>query len=423
MLKSSKRTLVVGAFAAALASTAIGAAQADAAITVASFTLTPSTTQAGANPDITVAATFAPGSGDDPQSVTMSLASGLLANPTVPAACTASELQSNTCPSGSEIGTGTVSGTVSGLPTSAPVTLYLLQPQSDELGRIGMVVSTLLGTTTSQASVTLRTTPDVGANVTFTDLPNTVAGAPVTVTGISLTLDGTVGGKAFTRNPTSCQPASTGFAVTSYQGDTASASSSFTPSGCAALPFSPHLGASASTAGWDGETALSSTITQSEGQAALSRSQLTLPYGLFPRADIYSRACTGSDPSTCPASATVGSATVTTPLAAQPLAGRLVLVSSGGSSTPGLAIVLPSPYAITLRGSSSLTPQGYQTNYANMPDLPLSTVTVSLAGGSDSMFVNGYSLCGNWQSVSGSFTAQNGATSSASAPIVVSGCP
>jgi hypothetical protein len=423
MLETSKRLVIAGATGLVLAWAAIAAAQASAAITVPSFTLTPSTTQAGANPNLVMAATFAPTSGDDPQSVTMSLAPGLLANPTVPVACTASELQSNSCPAGSQIGTGTVSATAAGLPSSAPATLYLLQPQGDEVGRIGMVVSMLLGTTTSQASVTLRTSPDVGANITFANLPNTIAGTPVTVTGIKLTLNGTVAGKAFTRNPTSCQPATTGLTVTAYQGGTASASSAFTPTGCAALPFSPKLNASATVAGWDGETALSSTITQTAGEAAVSRMQLTLPYGVFPRSDLYSRACTASDPSTCPASATVGSATVTTPLAAQPLSGHVVLVSSGGSSTPGLAIVLPSPYAIVLKGTSSVTGQGYQTTYTNMPDLPLSSVNVSIAGGSDSMFVHGYVLCGNWQSLSGSFTGQNGATSTASAPITVSGCP
>ena len=231
MLETSKRVVIAGAACLLLAWAAIDAAQANAAITVPSFTLTPSTTQAGANPDLNLNATFAPTSGDDPQSVTMALAPGLLANPTVPVACSASELQSNSCPSGSQIGTGTVSATAAGLPTSAPATLYLMQPQAGEVGRIGMVVSMLLGTTTSQASITLRPSPNVGANVTFTNLPNTVGGTPITVTGIKLTLNGTVNGGSFTRNPTSCQPATTGLSVTSYQGGTASARSRFTTDG------------------------------------------------------------------------------------------------------------------------------------------------------------------------------------------------
>lgn len=420
LLLSKYRRVALAALAigASSALAAIDAAPASASATVPSFALTPSTTQAGTNPDINVAATFA---GGDPQSVTLALAAGLLANPTVPVACSPSQLQSNACPSGSQIGSGTVSATEGGLPVNAAASLYLVAPQAGELARVGMVVSTPLGMAVAQGPVTLRTTPDVGANLTFSNLPNTIAGAPVTVTGINLTLDGTVDGNAFTRNPTSCRTATTDLQMTSYQGGTADAQSSFTPTGCASLPFAPQLSASAAVAGWDGSTALTSAIAQGAGQAALNQAQLTVPYRLVPRSDVKSRACGAADPSTCPSSSTVGTATVTTPLASQPLAGRVVLVSSA-SGVPGFAIVLPSPYGLVLTGSNSFGWQGYTTTYTNLPDIPLSSMQVSLAGGSDSVLEGGYALCGVSPTISGSFTGQNGASSSTAAPIGVSGC-
>jgi hypothetical protein len=404
---------------------AIEAAPASATVAVNSFSLTPSTTKAGANPDLSVNATFAPTSGDDPQSVTISLAAGLLANPTVPATCSDSQLQGNSCPAGSQIGTGTVTATALGLPVNAPAKLYLVTPHSDEIGRVGMVVSAGLGTTAAEGPVTIRTQPDVGANVTFANLPQSINGIAVTVTGIQLTLDGTVGGKPFTRNPTSCAPASTGISVSSYGAPSTpvTAQSSFTPTACASLPYAPAVSGTATVAGFDGQTALTSTITQAAGEAATSQTQLTVPFGLMPRWDVYSRACTASDVTTCPPSATVGTATVATPLSAQPLTGRVVLVSSGGSSTPGIALVFPAPFGLVITGANSVTANGFTTTFTHMPDVPMSSVSVALAGGSDSLLKDGYSLCVGKPTLSASFTAQSATTSSASGPVTVTGCP
>jgi hypothetical protein len=408
---------------ALVAFAAIGVAPATASVTVPSFSLTPSNTQAGANPDINVSAKLAPTSGDDPKSVTLSLAAGLLANPTVPTTCSESQLQGNSCPSTSQVGTGTVTGTTSlGSSISAPAKVYLVQPQSGEAGRVGMVATTTLGTVVTEGPITVRTQPDVGADVTFDNLPQKVGGVAVTVTGLQLTMNGTANGKSFTRNPTSCGPATTALKVVSYNDpSTVTAQSSFTPTGCASLAYAPKLSASAAVSSWEGATALSTTLTQADGEAATKQAQMSLPFGLKPRADVYSRACGASDPSTCPASATVGSATVNTPLSATPLTGRVVLVSASGGNL-GLDILFPAPFPITLTGTTALTGQGFTETFTNMPDVPLSNVVVNLDGGSDSLLVNGYVLCGSSPMMKGSFTAHSGALSTASAPVPASGC-
>jgi hypothetical protein len=410
---------------AAAAIAAITAPAAGATVSVSSFKLTPSTTRAGANPSITIAATLKPSAGDDPQSVTTALAAGLLANPTVPVQCSATALQSNRCPSTSQVGTGRVTASAGGLKFSSAARLYLLTPQTGEAGRVALVASTGLGRIVVQGPVTIRTQPDVGANVTFSNLPRSVGGVPVTITGLQMTIYGTVDGKPFTRNPTSCGPATTQLQVSSYGSPSTpvSSSSSFTPTGCAQLPFSPQLAASAAVGSYDGDTALTSTITQASGQAATKQVRLTLPFGLLPRSDASSRACSASDPSTCPASSTIGSATVKTPLSAQPLTGRVVLIASPNGGTPGTAIVFGSPFAITLTGTSSTTASGQLvTTYSNMPDVPLSSVSVALDGGSDSLLVNGETLCFGSPKLSAAFTGQNGATASSAASITVSGC-
>jgi hypothetical protein len=410
---------------AAAAIAAIAAPAAGATVTVTSFKLTPSTTRAGANPSITLAATLKPSAGDDPESVTTALAAGLFANPTVPVPCSDSALQSNQCPSTSLVGSGKVTASAGGLKFSSAAKLYLLAPGAGEAGRLALSASTPLGRIVVQGPVTIRSQPDVGANVTFSNLPKSVGGVHVTITGLQLTIDGTVDGKPFTRNPTSCDPATTQLEVTSYGAPSApvTAPSSFTPTSCAQLAFAPQLSGSAVVGSYDGDTALTSTITQTTGQAATEQVRLTLPFGLLPRSDASSRACTASDVSTCPASSTVGSANITTPMSAQPLNGRVVLIAAPNGGTPGTAIVFGSPFAITLTGTSSTSATGQLvTTYSNMPDVPLSTVSVTLDGGSDSLLVGGGALCFGTPKLTAAFSGQNGATGSSSAPLAVSGC-
>ena len=339
-------------------------------------------------------------------------------------ACSEPNLEANKCSSKSLVGTGKILASAGALKLSSAIKLYLVVPQAGEVGRLGMVSSTPFGRIVAQGSITIRTEPDVGAEITFANLPQQVGGVAITLTGVDLTLNGTVDGKPFTRNPTSCAPATTSLVVTSYGDPTSSvaATSSFTPSACASLPFAPRLSGSATIGNYNGDTELSSTITQAGDEAATRQTQLTLPFGLLTRSDASSRACAASDPSTCPASATVGSATVTTPLSAAPLPGRVVLVANG-SGTPGMAIVFAAPFGITLTGTTALTASGFTTTFEQMPDVPLSSVTVTLGGGSDSLLINGGSLCVGSPKLSASFTAQSASTATASAPLAVSGCP
>jgi hypothetical protein len=407
--------------AALTAVAAVAPAAAHASVAVTKFSLTPSVTQAGASPNITVSTSLATSSGDDPKTVTMNLAAGLLANPVVPATCTQSQLSSNSCPAASQIGSGTVTATILGLSQNNNASLYLVAPNQGEAGRIGMVASTALGNVVAQGPITIRSTPDVGANVTFDNLPKSVGGVSVTVTGMSLTLNGTVNSQAFTRNPTSCAAATTTVTVVPYSNTatSTSASSSFTPSGCSLLAFAPKLSGSAKVNSWTGNTALTTTITQASGQAATKSAALILPKGLSANSSELVNACTTTPVSNCPASSNVGTASVSSPLMAQPLTGRVVLTSSG--SMPSVAIVFPAPYALTLVGTSSQNSNGqFVTTFSNMPDLPLSTTTVSLNGGSNALLTGGLGLCFGSQTLSGQFAGQNGASAAVSSALPVS---
>jgi hypothetical protein len=414
----------------AMTSASALAVNARAAVPVSSFSQTPSTTQAAAAPDLASDITLAPTGGDDVKDVVLSLAPGLLANPTVAPACAEADLQADACAATAQIGTGTITATVPGLlgatSVDAQAKLYNVVPRSGEAGRVGLVTAAVggrLGKMVTSGPVALRTTPDVGADISFSNLPRTIGSTDVQVTRMRLTVNGTVNGKPFTRNPTACTTATTNLRVTSYEAPTTpvTAASSFVPTGCATLAFAPALGASAVISGWDGATALTTSITQAAGEAAGKRMQLTLPAGLLPRLSTLGRACPAADPATCPASADVGSATVRTPLLAQALTGRVILLSSA-NGLPRTAVVLPAPFPLTLIGTSELTANGIVNTFDNQPDAPLSDVTVTLAGGPNSLFKGGWALCVGSPVVKGDFTAHSGATATVTAPVTVSGC-
>jgi len=133
---------------AGLTVSAVFASSALAAIDVPSFSVTPSTTQAGgstsqAGPDLTIDAKFSTSDGDSPKDATIALAAGVLANPSVVPLCSTASFNHGLCPNSSRIGTGYITGTAPlfGFTLSLPTDAYLIQPQGTEPARIGLIVT------------------------------------------------------------------------------------------------------------------------------------------------------------------------------------------------------------------------------------------------------------------------------------------
>ena len=247
------------------------AAPAQATLSVSSLSVTPSTTQAGGTtgqpgPDITIAAQFSTPNGDSPRDLTIALAPGLLANPTAVPLCPTASFNAGLCPASSQIGSGYITGTAPGfgLTLSLPTDAYLIQPTGSEVARMGLIVYFFgFPVVTQSAPISIRTTPNVGIDIPLTSIPNQLDGIGVIVNALKLTIDGTVNGKTFTRNPTSCSAATTTLTVDSYGAPSTSTTqqSSFTPTGCGTLPYTPKLsGIAAQDTGDDG-AAFAATIT------------------------------------------------------------------------------------------------------------------------------------------------------------------
>jgi hypothetical protein len=360
------------------------------------LSVSPSSTQAGSNPNITATLQFAPG--DTPNIVTLSLAPGLLANLNANPSCLASAQLTAAC----QIGTS--STTTDASPTPVSGSMYLVPPHPGDAAGIDIVTT---GSSTPQyVGVSLNPSVPGGLNMT-TQFPN--IGGGVHITGFAATINSTLNGQPFTRLPSSCSPANNAMTVTYYSGASGSASQTFAATGCGALPYAPNLTA-AITSDTHGGATIVSTLTQAAGESASKSISLTFPSGLKPNlaADI---ACLGATP------CTVGTATASSPLVPSAALANGTVTLGAPASAPTITIAFPAPFALTITGTIGLT--NNSVTFQNVPDIPLTNLTLNITGPNGQ---KAFTTDCKPASVTGTFTAQSGATHGVTAPIRFTGC-
>jgi hypothetical protein len=396
------------------------ASGAQAAVNVTSFTATPSTTLAGGHPNFTTSATFGYSSGtDDLRSVNVDLPPGLLGNPRAVPHCTVAQLNSDSCPAQSKIGTTSVTAKID-LPLVPPVTstgdVYAVDPVGNEPARIGMVVRPvggLLGKFALSGPARVHVPGDFGLSVRFDDLPRTLpplvglVRVPVTIQGLSLTLNGLVDGgrSAFMTNPTSCIAATTRFQATSYESGTPSGrSSAFTPTDCGGVPFRPTLAFALYTQRANTPAPLLAAVTLPSQeiprrQGHVRTSAVVLPSGMSinPQALIGLTPCSDAQlnvasaaPETCPASSKVGVAVMVTPLL-----GTVVgsVYFGQGTATAPLRIFITAKVTQTQTakfiGVNRLGADGsIVTTLSDLPQTPLDAFVLGFFGGPTGLLVS-----------------------------------
>ncbi|HEX6458325.1 MAG TPA: hypothetical protein VF032_05350 [Thermoleophilaceae bacterium] len=412
-----------------------GIARAD--VTVSSFSVTPSTTAAGAHPDVVVNEQFSYGSSttDSVKTTTLHFPAGLLGNPQATAKCSETDFEADACPANTQVGETTVGANVSGLPAPpSPGSIYNLVPDGVHPAVLGIVVSPTVGNKIFLKSpISLRTSGDFGIESPVDNQPDTITplSLPLQITSTTLTLYGARPGMLapFMTNPTSCKPATTNLDAVSYESPskTATASSTFTPTACDKLPFAPQLTASM---GAPGATARNShvpfvaTITQAAGESAQLSAAVTLPASLSSGVSAVPTLCTADQlaAAACPDAARLGTATISSPLLPDAIQGPVFAVLRPGQ-LPGVGVEFGGVLPFVLSGNSGLAGGRLQNVFTGLPDVPLMSFSLAIDGGAHGLLVATRDLCtGPAPTVSGAFTGQSGATSSATAPVTVVGC-
>lgn len=218
---------------------AIAAPRAHAAIDVSSFSVTPSTTEAGGHPNLVIGVAF-PQPTTGVKDVSFHLPPGLNASSNAFAYCSRRQLVRYLCPPKSKLGSFFVAAVVYGIELPYTSDLYNMRPAAGERVRIGTPVPTPQQVLAAELPITER--PEGGLGFAVTGLPQDVAGITVRVSQLKVSLKGTVRRRikrrvrrrSFLTNPSSCAPATSVLELTSHDApDTVvTRASSFTPTGC-----------------------------------------------------------------------------------------------------------------------------------------------------------------------------------------------
>jgi hypothetical protein len=338
-----------------------------------------------------------------PHAVQIALAPGVLASLTANTACLHGPPQHT---SACHIGDGSASA--GGLPV-IQTAAYLVHPPPGDAAGIDLVSNP--GNQVTNVGVALQQTASGNVESVLNLDLSSLGMIGQTLTSISLTVNGTLGGKPFTRMPTNCSPGHSALKITYADGttETSTASPDFAPTGCASLPFNPTLTATAIKDPHDSGVQVVTTQTQAANEAAGESTTLILPW---PTLSANLSSLTIQNTSTA-----VGSAVATSPLQPAPLSGLAYL--TGGPFTPTLTLRFPPPVALTLVGTVSLT--NHSVTFSNLPDVPQTSLVVTLYGGSKAAESTSCAPPGG--TAQGIFVGQNGATVRVSQPLTVSGCP
>jgi hypothetical protein len=371
---------------------------------------------------------FAPSGSDSPKDLSLKLPAGLLANASIDGgACLRTQTPIAACQVGS--GTATASPVVLGVPLPVPVAVplkfYLVAPpKPGDLG--GLVIQATLITTSqlgSPGDITVRPSSDpagVGLNISFAGVPDmfpilNIAPSQIALDELATTFNGL-------RLPASCPATPANVTVTADSYSDATSKTVTAPlhvTGCSSLPFTPafHVGV-VKNAG-DSGVQITTDITQpaSPAQATSKTVALTLPPAVLePNVLVVLHngvLCANPASGTCK---TVGTASSTSPLYPTPLIGKDYL--TGSLIAPAITIVFPPPFALTLNGADDLNTS--TTTFSNVPDIPLTDLNVTLAGGPNAVF---QATCSPPSGTATStLTSQSGNRAVVSSRFTVAGC-
>lgn len=460
-------------------------------VTMSDAKAAPQDTTAGAHSPFDVAFTLngtgEPSEGDPIRNLQLDLPSGLLGAITSADECSLTDLAAGACADETKLGdveidlrymlyfvTGGVRST--GTPTPQDMrnfgSIYRIPTRGAEPARLGIVITpalcvfqfdpqcarpTLTGPpVVLESPVAVRSATDGGLSTAVTNIPQTV---PLNTTGTAeidlmiktmrIRLNAASGrGDAFMVNPTTCGPATTDLEITTYAGATASASPSFTPTGCENVPFDPTIAVAVDAAGADLPTGVTVDVglPYSTDPSALAQTQprqaiVTLPTGLELSPGIGSgglEGCTdaqfnrrSTEPSTCPATSQVGTARFSSPLIADPVEGKVFLATPTPGGPPLRVFVVaeqsgaPDALRIKLEGRSDPDPQTGQvtTTLSDIPPLTFTEFRLQFRGGQHAVFSTPRT-CGTYTTTT-SFAPHSGsAAKTPSATFDVAGdCP
>jgi hypothetical protein len=235
----------------------------------------------------------------------------------------------------------------------------------------------------------------------------------------------------FIVNPTSCGARTVYGTITSADGVVVHRSAFFKRTDCAQLPLAPKMTLTVGSRGHTRagvSTALTTTLTQTPGQANLRAVSVTLPTTLNALLAVLNRACTQAQfgAGHC-AGARAGSAVAVTPLLRDPLRGSAFFVR-GKRILPDLVVALRGQVAVDLVGKVGVNPHTNQltTRFDTIPDVAIKRFVLRLVAGANGPLGTTTNLCSaraRRATTSIGFRGQNGKLVKVRQRLLIRGCP
>ncbi len=350
--------------------------------------------------------------------------------------CGEPQASDGTCAAASLIGHTTVAAGSGSEPFHVNGEVYLTGPYEGAPFGLSVVVPAVagpfnLGEVVVRAAINVDP-HDAHVTVTSDPFPQILAGVPLRVQSVNVTIDR----PGFTFNPTSCAQQSITATIAAGQGASANVSNPFEVGGCRGLPFSPKMTASlAGRSSKQNGASLNVKIVEGvAGEANVHFVKVELPKQLPARLSTLQKACTAAvfeaNPANCPPGSIVGTATARTPVLPVPLTGPGILVSHGGEAFPDLVIVLQGDgVTIDLVGNTDIKKGVTSSTFATVPDAPVTAFELRLPTGPFSILGANlpagkhYNFCGSKLAMPTKIIAQNGAEIKQSTKLTVTGCP
>lgn len=464
-----RRLLATAGFTVAFMLTAAG--QAAAIPSLSNGRIAVDDTTAGAHSDATISfdvddlgPTRAPG--DDLRHLDLNLPAGHIGDPNAAPACAFADLERDRCPAASRVGSTTIRAD---LALSAIELenqringdVYIVPTRGTEPARLGIVlrpripiINVPLDPVALESPARVRTAGDGGLTASLRDLPRTqstpLGTAALKITRLELRLFGAAGsGQAFLTNPTSCAPAVLRVDATTYDGVNGTTSGAFTPTDCGSVPFTPGFDVGAQPAAADVPTAASATVTLpfsrdpgTRAQTQPRRAVVTLPEGfeLSPTVGSAGDLAGCSDaqfdkgsaaPSTCPASAQIGTVNFSSPLVDTPLEGKVFLADPApGAPLIRMFVVAEqsgAADALRIKLTGVVDPDErtgqIRTTLDDLPQLPFTSFRLTFRGGQHAV-VSTPRACGQYTGVATMTPHSGGATAAPTGAVAIGGdCP
>jgi hypothetical protein len=371
-----------------------------------------------------------PSGQQDFSSLEATLPPGLLAHVNAVPLCPEVQAAAGSCPVAAQVGSLQVAAGAGPSPLAvpqpgrAPTAVFLAGPYKGAPFSLSIVVPAQagpfdLGTVVVRAALLID--PDTAQVTIKSDpLPTILKGIPLDIQRLSVAMDR----PGFMIAPTRCDPMAVTGRVGSSGGRAADVRAAFQVTDCASLPFVPKLKMDLTGKGQttdDKHPALVAHLSPNAGDANLRRAKVILPLALALDPDNANGLCEPAAAATdrCPATSIVGSARAVSVLH-EPLRSPVYFVR-GERKDPktGRTIKTLPKLFIPLKGegvkvnvnASSDSPDNEHlvTTFDGLPDVPLKSFDLSIAGGAHGILVvSSADLCASNQVATVQFTGQNG---------------